>query len=521
MNLISKKKKSRARAIFSIALILILAVPTLTGAQEPSRLMKKADNWLKAYDYTKALNAYTKLLNRGESYYYVTRKIADCYRLLDQPTQAVEWYQKTLAFPDVEKETYYHLAKELEKLKRYEEAEKNIQRYRSLVGKSPRINGLSTEDFLLTIKQDSALWSLYLLNINTSASEFGPTIHNDQLVFTSNQRDRSIINRRDVRNRQPFFDLYASTILDFTSMDKPVPFAPNTWSALNDGPVAFSPDGLRMYVTSNVQNSSKDQQQNLDILVFNLVKGEWSSRPSFLPLRAQEYSIMHPAFSKDGKTLFFASDMPGGYGGLDLYYSQQRKGFLSSPVNLGPTINTPGNEVFPFITKNGDLYFASDGHPGLGGLDIFLAQWDDNEFWPPINAGAFLNSPYDDFSIWFIGDETSGYFASNRPGGKGNDDLYAFSRTRKLEYTRITGVVVDEVTGEPLDQVYITLNTNGLSSGEWITGPDGRFEFYMKTGNYSTLSFMKRLFQPQEKQINPNDIKGHRSLKLEIPMSPR
>ncbi len=521
MNLILEKKKLRVHAIFSSAVFFLLMVTFNSVGQEPPKRLKKADNWFNAYNYTKALDAYLKLEKQGESVYYVTQKIADCYRLLDQPTKAVEWYQKAIAFPDVEKETYYYLGKELKKLKRYDEAEKNIERYRNLAGKPLRINGLSTEDYLMTLKSDSALWSLFNLSINTPASEFGPVIYNNQMIFSSNRTDRAVVNRRDVRNRQPFFDLYTSTLLDLTSFGKTQPFAPKIWSSLNDGPVAFSSDGLRMFVTTNVQNNSKNQQQNLDIVVYNLVKGEWSSRPAYLPLREKGNSIMHPVFAPDGSRLFFASDMPGGYGGLDLYYSEHRSGFLSSPVNLGPKINTPGNEAFPFISRNGNLYFASDGHIGIGGLDIFVAQWEGEDFSASFNAGAPLNSPFDDFSIWLTPDESSGYFASNRPGGKGEDDLYAFTRDRPIKYVRVDGQVIEEGTENPLDQTYITLTSKGLKFGEWVTGPDGKFEIYLKAGDVWSLSFMKRLFKPLEKEMGPDELSGKKAVDIKISLTPR
>lgn len=500
--------------------LLIIVIPINVFSQ--SKALKKADVLFDSYDYRKALNHYQKLEAKGESRYYVTRRIADCYRLLHMPVLAADWYEKAIDFPDVEAETYYHLGLSLRTLKRYDESEQYISRYHSLSRTQPMQRGLNSEDYLLSILADSARVEIYSLDINSGYSEFGPAICNNQLIFSSNRPGKSFVRHRDARNNQPFFDLYSVALDSLTTTSGIIElFLPYLKSGLNDGPVSFTADGEVMYITLNAQKDT-DGKSDLDIMVARSQDGKWDKELSKLPLKMKGFSIAHPSISSDDQRLFFASDMPGGYGGMDIYYSERKGGFLSQPVNLGPHINTPGNEVFPNISSDGRLFFASNGHPGLGGLDICVALPIEGGFSESFNLGPGINSPYDDFSFFPNEDGRTGYFSSNRPGGRGSDDIYAFKFVKPLLFTIMQGTIKNNTTGLPEPDVMINvLKNDGAPVASFKSDEKGNFTIHLLRDRSYNFSFRKRLMEPLEKEIVPAQLKDYSKLNIVIEMQPR
>lgn len=524
MSLISEKRTYKIQDISNMAIkkylwLLIIILPLNVFAQ--SKALKKADALFNRFDYKKALSHYQKLETKGESKYYVTRRIADCYRLLHMPVMAADWYEKAIAFPDVEAETYYHLGLALRTLKRYDESEQYLTRFHNLTRTQPMRRGLSSEDYLLSILADSSRVEIIPLNLNSAYSEFGPAKWNDFLVFSSNRPGKSVIRHRDARNNQPFFDVYFVSLDSLRTNGRVELFQPQLKSGLNDGPVSFTSDGQTMYITRNTAKNPEGKSE-LDVMIARMKDGKWDKVLSTLPLKMRGYSIAHPSVAIDDQRLYFASDMPGGYGGMDIYYSERKGGFLSQPVNLGPHINTPGNEVFPLISADGRLFFASSGHPGLGGLDLYVALPIDGGFSAPFNLGPGINSSYDDFSFYLNEDKQTGYFSSNRPGGEGGDDIYAFRFLRPLQFTVIEGVIKNKVTGQiETDVIINVLKDDGTPVASLQSDEKGQFSIHLLRDNSYRFSFRKRLMEPMEREIISSQLRDFSKLNITIEMVPR
>ena len=502
-----------------IFILLIIFVPLNVMSQ--SKELKKADDYFSKFDYQKALAAYEKLEKAGESRYHVIRRIADCFRLQNMPVMAIEWYEKAIKYSDVEAETYYHLGLTLRILKRYDESERYIARFHTLTRTQGLQRGLSLEEYLNYIKSDSTNAEVHNLEFNTQYSEFGPALWNNHLIFSSNRPSNNMIEYKDARNNQSFFNLYSILLNDIQNDKQAVPFQLQIKSKFNDGPICFSSDENTMYITRNTATDQSGKSE-LDIVLTRSRDGKWDKTVSNLPLKYKGYSIAHPSITNDGERLYFVSDMPGGYGGMDIYYSERRGGFFSQPINLGPNVNTPGNELFPHITPDGHLFFASNGHSGLGGLDIFVSLPMETGFSEPFNLGPGINSSYDDFSIVFNKDGESGFFASNRPEGKGEDDIYSFKILKPLKFTLISGSIKNKQTGETEPGVDIIVTRRDRTQiALFQSNSDGNFHIHLYSDEQYKFAFRKRLMTPVEKQVTPTQLNNSPKLNMNIEMEMR
>ena len=272
--------------------------------------------------------------------------------------------------------------------------------------------------------------SIKNLDGNTRFTDMSANYFKDQLIYSSAKDSFSMVKNTYDWNNQPFLDLYV-TNPGFGPNEKD---SKSVFSSVNtrfhEGSVTFSSDLNTMYFTrNNFLNgrvmTTPDGTNNLKIFIADFNGKEWKNIRSF-PFNSDRYSVGHPALSADDKTLFFVSDMPGGYGQTDIYKSEWNGSAWGSPVNLGESINTSGREMFTYFDKEGVLYFSSDGHPGNGGLDVFAAKPDQSGKYKVVNVVSPINSPYDDFSLVINNDSLIGYFTSNRSGGKGDDDIYSF-----------------------------------------------------------------------------------------------
>lgn len=269
--------------------------------------------------------------------------------------------------------------------------------------------------------------------INTKAFEFSPTFYQNGLVYVSFHKNGPI----DPNTGKPFFELFYAELDHQFMPRKPQSFSLSINSQTHEGPVSFSRDDNFIYFTRNNMQGGIPRANSKGVVTMKIYeasrgKFDWEGiRP--LPFNNGEYSCLHPTLSADGKRLFFSSDMPGGYGGFDLYYVDRKVDSWSKPVNLGAAINTPGNEAFPFLHESGALFFSSNGHGGEGGLDIFVAALNDkNEWRTPTNLGDPFNSDQDDLGFIINEEGTRGYFSSNRSGGEGDDDIYMFQAERPI-----------------------------------------------------------------------------------------
>jgi outer membrane protein OmpA-like peptidoglycan-associated protein len=264
-------------------------------------------------------------------------------------------------------------------------------------------------------------------NINSEALEFSPVLYQNGMVYVSSRFKHGAI---DESIGETFFELYYAEMDRNGMPGKPETFSVEINSQVHEGPVSFNKDGDRMYFTrSNLDNglTKSDSKGKVGLKIYEAQKGyfDWENVRA-LSFNSDEYSCVHPSLSADGKRLYFASNMPGGYGCMDLYVVQKLGGAWSKPINLGPEINTDKNEVFPFIHDSNVLFFSSDGHRGIGGLDLFMIDLSQRKWGNIINLGRPFNSPNDDLGLVLDENGTIGYFASDREGGFGKDDVYMF-----------------------------------------------------------------------------------------------
>ncbi len=294
--------------------------------------------------------------------------------------------------------------------------------------------------------------------INSPNLEFSPVYYQNGLVYVTSRYKSGAV---DKKINETFFELFYSELDAAGNPTKPQEFSVNINSQAHEGPVSFSRDGERMYFTRNNMQKGMTKADSKGITrlkIYEAKRGtfDWENVEE-MSFSSDEYSVMHPSLSADGKTLYFSSDMPGGYGGFDLYMVTRTRARWTSPVNLGKRINTDKNDVFPFIHDSGTLFFSSNGHKGQGGLDIYSVDLsNETSKGIVINLGAPFNSNDDDLSLILNEEGTKGYFTSGRKGGVGKDDIYQFEAPNGLnnlgERPMLNAqiIVVNEATGERL-----------------------------------------------------------------------
>lgn len=345
----------------------------------------------------------------------------------------------------------------------------------------------ANEIVLDKILETNTKFDIKNLSINSEYSEFSPMFYGEEQVVFSSAKDTAFLNTRRFKwNNQPFLDLYVAKINEESQeLKDALKFSKKINSKYHEASVTFSSDNSTMYFTRNNFDKKLKRDKNgtnhLKIYTASKINGEWTE-PKELPFNSDSYSTGHPALSPDGKQLYFVSDMPGSIGSTDIFVVDVlENGEFSSPRNLGPEINTKGREMFPFV-NNKKIYFSSDGHVGLGGLDIYEATFTENGLTEVKNLGQPINSEKDDFS-YIVKEETQmGYFASNRLGGKGDDDLYSFRKLVLEEVEEnlnaISGVITEQVTGNVMPKALVLLlDENNIKLKELYSDDNGKFVF--------------------------------------------
>ncbi len=401
---------------------------------------QQADEYFNAHQYQNALDLYlqiTDATSQQEKYYL---KIAQCYNHLHQPKKASAWYERFVkegkALP--EKEIYLY-AETLSTLGEYDHAIDWYTRYFEksndpiVVKKIWRLNNREA------LYEDSIHYVVHQLSFNSSSADFAATPYRDGVVFVSNRS----IGYADTPGQHKVY--YAKATYDTIAEEKvkqkfqkPISFTKELKTKYNQGPISFFDDFNRMVYTSSGESSEKNiGTRTLQISFAEKQKGRWVTVNRFA-FNSIEYSITDPSISSDGKVLYFSSDMRGGFGGKDIYKSLLVNGAWTKPVNLGDQINTPGDESFPFVLDN-DLYFTSNGHPGLGGLDIFQVTLSNNSYGEVLNMGYPVNTNADDFALTLNSERSRGYFSSNR--NKNNDDVYSLEINLQAYPLTINGLL--------------------------------------------------------------------------------
>lgn len=358
-------------------------------------------------------------------------------------------------------------------------------------------------DLASVLEQNPFGFGLTPWHHNTEFLDFCPDYWFDQVVFTSNRK--SYINNSSYGwDDMPYLNLYVQQSSDSSKLSL---FAKNLMAKYHNGPAVFTKNGIEMFLTRNNVIKGKVGKDGkgvtrLKIIKYNFAKDSWRDEMS-LPFNSDNYSVGHPTVSDDGNTLYFASDMPGSIGGVDIWYcTRDAENSWSAPVNLGRPLNTPGDETFPRLFNDTVLYFSSNYHPGLGGSDIFRANRINGRFVDIINMGAPINSVRDDFGILLDEDGKSGYISSNRLGGKGGDDIYSF---RKIDVC-LTVSVIDSTNFNLLSDATVRIFSETGFSEEWITGIDGKVKTCVPTSKMLTIAVEREGYRSKRKLFNTDSI---------------
>ncbi|MCY2688275.1 OmpA family protein [Salinimicrobium sp. TH3] len=495
-------------------LLLLICQSFYLSAQ--SGMQKRADRLYENFAYTKAVDVYKELLKKDYNVDHNQRKLADSYLRLRDPENAVVLYAEVVKQPDISPEYYFKYAQVLRGVRRYDESRQWLKKYLE-DGKNENLaENLLTEE---NIKFYPGLETFRVkpVDFNSQFSDFG-AYENNGTVYLTSARAKGAKNPKIYDwNGEPFLDVYSlpskNGILETLSGDV------NT--VRHEGPLVISGDGKTMYFTRNnylKRDGKKDDEgtNHLKIYKASLVDGEWINIEE-LPFNNDNYSVGHPALSKDEQTLYFVSEAPGGMGGSDIYKVNVNNGIFGTPENLGSKINTGGNEVFPFVAEDDKLYFSSDGHKGFGMMDIFVTDLKTQE--EIFNLGEPINSNLDDFSFFISsGDISEGYIASNRSGGKGSDDIYKLQMFAPL---LLKGTVTDSINGKPIANATVRLmneNNNQMSFLE--TDSLGYYEKHIKRDATYPIETKHIKYHEKQGTVNSFNMDNQTELVHNIELAP-
>lgn len=476
-------------------LIIIVLSGTFSFAQT-----KVADKFFENFAYIKASELYEDAVKNGDDSVHVLTRLGDCYYNNSNSEKAAMWYKKALDkdADNVSAEYVYKYIQTQRSLGNYQEAEAWLDTFKMHQSDDSRTNS-EIED-LSIYDELSSMEKVYIdvvnLDLNTEYSDFGGYEYNGRMFFASARSAEGTGNKVYNWNEQPFLDIFETTVKETNGVKEHGSVMPINADGINtayhEATVAITNDGKTIYFSRdnlnkrNKLDSDKKGTTHLKIYKATLDNNNWKDIEE-LPFNDDNYSVYHPALSPDNTKLYFTSDKEGGLGQTDIYVVDilEDGNAYGKPMNLGSSVNTAGREGFPFIAKDSTLYFSSDGYVNLGLVDIFKSNILKDSNAKPENLGAPFNSGYDDFAIYIDSDTETGYFSSNRPGGKGNDDIYTFSAYECKQLVK--GVVRDKDTNEPIPGASVELiNESGKIMNTVTSNENGEYIFEVECEkNYS------------------------------------
>ena len=480
------------------------------------------DKLFNKFSYVKAIEFYQAAHDKNPNNIHVNKQLGDCYMLLRQPQNAVGYYKKVVKDKNTDPKYYYAYSQALRASGDYKKSEKWMRKFKATGVVDSRVDQFFNDlDFIDVIQKRKKRYTVANSPLNTTNSDYGAIDYKGNTYFVSAREDEDASVKRVYNwNNQPFLDIFK--VNDTSNAISRLEEGVNT--KFHEGAACFTPDGKYMFFTRNNYFGKKEIKDdnnvnNLKIFKAEWVEGQWkNSEPLFFS--SDSYSVGHPSISADGKKLFFTSDMPGGYGGTDIYVSEiHERGGVRKPMNLGPIINTEGNEMFPYYNSaEQKLYFSSEGHLGLGQLDIFVAEHNDETYKNVSNLGEPINSNRDDFAFNINESGSEGYLASNRDGGVGDDDIYTF--TRAIDFT-LKGIITDKITHEPLENATIILsNSKGEIVFEITTGIDGYYEKNIERDHNYQLNGDKPKFENIIKAFSSYNQESYTEMVVNLELEP-
>lgn len=451
--------------------------------------IKLADKAFHDFSFNEAIDLYSYAHDKDPENVHVIRRLADCYRNIGNTEESEKWYNVLVEMNEAYPEDMFNYSMALKSNGKYDESEKFLKEYSDLRPEDGRVNlEQSILDYITFLQRDSSRYVVENVSFNTKGADWGPVLYKNKIVYVSTGNPDE---NRDIKynwDQLPFLDLYYVDVDEYGNYSDPEIYAKELMTSYHDGPATFDLKNNRMYFNSNRSSKNsklKDEANNLQIYYADWENDKWVYKGGF-KYNNELYSYAHPSVNTNGDVLYFSSDRPGGKGGNDIWWCRKVNGVWGEPINL-ENINTEGNEAFPFIAPDGVLYFASDGRGGMGGLDIYMALPDRGVFSSIENMGFPVNTSHDDFAIVLDESGMKGYFSSNRPGGKGYDDIY------KLDIlwipVQIKGTIRDRINTFEIAGARVALiDENNDTINVATTKDDGEFVFEaFKNRNYKLV----------------------------------
>ncbi len=479
--------------IYLSFVIVLMAGSVL--AQFDSKTLAKANKHYENFSYEEAIAKYEEAQDDTTP---TQRNLAISYLRMGNTKKAEEVLDNLITEKQSElnAEDIYMYAAVLQQNKKYETSEKWMKVFNSMKPTDSRgLSYVNSSGYYNQLLKDKGQFSIKNLAINSEDGDFGPIYYQDKILFASSREGVKPVRRKWNWNDKPFLDIYQANRAEENELEAVSLFNKKLNKRFHEGPVCFNADETIMVATTNnYRGKGENGVLKLKLVIRYWENNKWKKVANF-PYNSTEYSVGHASIGKDGQWLYFASDMPGGIGGVDIYkVAMHSDDTFGEPINLGNKINTEGNEMFPFIHENNLLFFASDGKVGLGGLDVFVAKIDTKgKVSKSQNFGVPINSPKDDFSFVLDAEMASGYFASNREEGKGDDDIYSFKLHKPILFgTKLKGTAYNK-KGGILAGVQVNL-TQGEESRSVVTSESGKYEFVIDKDKLYELNGVKEKY---------------------------
>ncbi|MFD2942000.1 OmpA family protein [Flavobacterium notoginsengisoli] len=510
-------------------LTIISSFSFSTYAQQAK--INSGDKKYDSYAYVDAIKTYEKVANKGYKSEDMFKKLGNAYYFNSDFKGAAKWYKELFAMnPTVEPEYYYRYAQSLKSTGDISKANKMFDEFNTRSKNDSRAKFYKEDvNYLDQIKANSGRYKIEDAGINSKYSDYGSYVYNNKIYFASARDTGNFTQRKHKWTGEYFTNIYNADINPETgSAGKVNKFKSSINTKFHEAAPVFTKDGKAVYFTRNNYIDGKKGKDDHKITLIKIYKATLDEKNKWnniteLPFNSDNYSVGHPALSPDEKTLYFSSDMPGSIGQSDLYkVSINPNGGYGTPENLGNTVNTEGKETYPFVTNENEIYFSSDGHPGLGGLDVFVANIENDGKIDNIqNVGGDINSPKDDFAYIIDTATRKGFFSSNKDGGQGSDDIYKFLETRKLQCIQeLEGVITDLETGTILPGAKVTLFDNQMNvKNSTISDNYGKYLFPVDCGKAYLVRAEKPEYTTKELSVNISKTTGKTTLPIALEKS--
>lgn len=497
---------------FILLCITIVSVFSFNCYAQKAQLAS-ADKKYENFAYIDAIKTYERVAEKGYKSVDMFQKLGNSYYFNGELDKAAKWYDELFAMaPDQQPEYFYRYAQSLKAVGQTEKANEMLDKFHQKAGNDARGNLFDdNKNYLDRIRMNSGRYKVEDAGINSKYSDYGSAFFLNKLVFTSARDTGGLMHRRHKWTNQSFTNLYVTDLGEDLTPGKVNKFSKKINSKFHESSAIFSKDGKTMYFTRNNFLDGKKGKDGKEITLIKVYKAsfeneEWT-KVTELPFNSDQYSVAHPSLSPDEKTLYFVSDMPGTIGQSDIFKVKiNEDSSFGTPENLGNAINTEGKETFPLITDENELYFASDGHPGLGGLDIFVSKVnaEGNSIEEIQNLGDGANSPKDDFAYLIDTKSRKGFVTSNRGGGQGYDDVYKFLETKRLKCEQeLYGKVTDLATAQILPDTKISLFDSKFNLvNTAVTDPSGNYTFAVECGKTYNVRAAKIDYTTKEQKIS-------------------